>query len=260
MRSDRAAKARITRIAYLCDKGWQLIPRVVSRPGLVALGARGVHLASYLSLDLKWIRVAGIETILDIGANAGQFATAIHAVLPEAKIYSFEPLPVCYQKLKHRFAGVPGFEAFEVALGDESSRITFHQNEFTKSSSPLVMAGTHEEAFPWTARTSEIEVDVRTLDSFLPQLDLKEKVLVKIDVQGFEDRVLRGGEQVVRTADYVFVETSFEPLYEGQASFETVYELMTRYGFRYAGNMDQLTSPTDDRILQADALFVRQPA
>jgi hypothetical protein len=98
---------------------------------------------------------------------------------------------------------------------------------------------------------------MRRLDSLMPELDLKPAMLVKIDVQGYEDRVLRGGERVVRVADYVLVETAFEPLYEAQATFATVYEVLIGFGFRYAGNLNQTTNPADGTVLFADALFVR---
>jgi hypothetical protein len=58
--------------------------------------------------------------------------------------------------------------------------------------------------------------------------------------------------------DYVLVEVSFRPLYEGQATFHRVYEILLGSGFSYAGSMDQLLSPVDDTVLQADALFLRQ--
>lgn len=253
------AVGREARLKYLAVKAVHMGPSLIKNPRLALIGARGVHLASFLSLQASWIRNAGISTVIDIGANAGQFSSAIHEVLPNARIYAFEPLPTCYRELTRHFASVPTFQAFEVALGEESAKIPFHQNGFAESSSPLVMARLHEEAFPWTARTTEIEVDVRPLDSFRSQMELTERVLVKIDVQGFEDRVLRGGKQVIEAADYVFVETSFAPLYEDQASFECVHDLMIDYGFRLAGFMDQLEDSKDGRILQGDAIFVRRP-
>jgi len=243
---------------YLLDKGARLVPALVEHPRLIGMIPRGVHAGEFINLDVPWIKQAGIRTVLDIGANTGQFAGAAHAVLPNARIYSFEPLTDCYEELIHRFSGERNFQAFNVALGCDEGRTTFYRNSFTKSSSILPMLDLHRGAFPWTAPASATTVELRRLDSFWDELRLQPEVLVKIDTQGYEDRVILGGERIICTAKYVFVETSFEPLYEAQASFETIYDAMTNRGFRYAGNIDQLESPGDGRILQADALFVRR--
>ncbi len=245
---------------HLTVKASTLLPEIVKQPRLAVLGARGVHLGSFLTLQRRWIIEAGISTVIDIGANTGQFAGVIHELLPSARIYSFEPLPECYRKLNRRLAGAGAFEAFEVAIGDESSRITFYRNDFAQSSSPLVITDAHEKAFPWTRNATPIEVEVRTLDSFLNILTLKKKILVKIDVQGFEGRVLRGGAQVLKSSDIVFIESSFEPLYEGQESFDTIHAIMVGYGFRFAGIIDQLADPRSGRTLQADLLYLRRDA
>ncbi len=246
------------RIKYLVVNGARLLPNIIARPRLLWLALRGVHPGQFMRLDTGWIKAAQINTILDIGANTGQYSSAAHAVLPLAMIYSFEPLADCYRQLTRRMSGARGFQAFNVALGAEGGSTTFYRNVFTQSSSVLDMAPLHRRTFPWTAESAPVMVEMRRLDSFWPDLVLKPNVLVKIDVQGYEDRVLLGGERVIRRASYVIVETSFESLYEGQASFETVYDIMMNYGFRYAGNLDQLESPVDGRILQADALFVRR--
>ena len=98
---------------------------------------------------------------------------------------------------------------------------------------------------------------MKTLDDCLGRVQLVPRVLLKLDVQGYEDRVLRGGIRILQRVDYVLTEVSFCPLYDGQASFGEVYDLLLKSGFSYAGNLDQLASPLDGRILQADALFVR---
>jgi hypothetical protein len=64
----------------------------------------------------KWIRDLNIRTVLDVGANTGQFAGEIHAILPEAAIYSFEPLRECYDPLVEKMSHVPKFRAFDFAL------------------------------------------------------------------------------------------------------------------------------------------------
>lgn len=249
--------ARFSRVKVLGQKVAHLAPQIIARPRLLPLMRKGVHPEHYARLDVDWLKEANVKTVLDIGANTGQFTGAIHAVLPDAVIYAFEPLADCHQLLEQRFADEGNVQAIHTALGDEDGETIFHRNAFSQSSSILSLTHLHRQAFPWAAESETTRVPIRRLDSFLTELELQPSILVKLDVQGYEDRVLRGGEQVIRVADYMFVETSFEPLYEGQAIFATVYELMVGYGFRYAGNLDQVTSPNDGRALYADALFIR---
>ena len=98
---------------------------------------------------------------------------------------------------------------------------------------------------------------MRKLDEYADQMELSSKTLLKIDVQGYEDRVLRGARKVLRKVDYVLVEVSVAPLYEGQAQFDPIYSFLLDSGFSYAGNLEQMLSPLDGSILQLDALFAR---
>jgi len=205
----------------------------------------------------KWMRNLNIRTVLDIGANTGQFAGEIHAIAPEAAIYSFEPLRDCYDLLVEKMSAVPKFRAFDCALGSEASEIDMHRSEFPPSSSILRMGALHKRAFPFTSKEVLEKVAIKRLDDVTGDLDLAENILIKIDVQGFEDRVIAGGPKTIQIAKLLIVETSFESLYDDQPLFDTIYETVKRMGFAYHGNFSQLSNPIDGNILQADAIFIK---
>src|SRR6516164_7114454 len=138
----------------------------------------------------NWVRNLNIQTVIDVGANTGQFAAQIHAILPEAAIYSFEPLRECYDFLVHNMSHVQKFRAFNFALGSEDSQIEMHRSDFTPSSSILRMSDLCRQAFPFTNKDVIEKVAVRQLDHVARDLDLVENILIKLDVQGFEDRVI----------------------------------------------------------------------
>ena len=77
-----------------------------------------------------WLKNIGVKTIIDIGANTGQFSTSIHQIFPEAMLYSFEPLLDCYEELVTNFKDVTRFQAFNLALGDRSGEIEMYHNNF----------------------------------------------------------------------------------------------------------------------------------
>src|SRR5206468_6331662 len=121
------------------------------------------------------------------------------------------------------------------------------------------IAPSHVQAFPFTAGGDRVAIGVTTLDAMFDEHPLCEPLLVKIDVQGVEDRVIAGGQETLRRTAVAIVEMSFETLYEGQPLFDTVYGMMKELGFSYRGNLGQLASPEDGRLLQCDAVFVRGP-
>src|SRR6516162_2965529 len=101
----------------------------------------------------KWIRNLNIQTVLDVGANTGEFAGEIHAILPEAAIYSFEPLRDCYDLLVEKMSPVPKFRAFDFALGSEASEIEMHRSEFRPFLRFCGWAGCINEPSPSRAKT-----------------------------------------------------------------------------------------------------------
>ncbi len=205
-----------------------------------------------------WLRKCKIRTILDIGANVGQFAGQIHALLPDARLYSFEPLADCYRELVKKMEHVPEFHAFNLALGDKNGREHIFRNEYTPTSSLLPQDKLLVESFPYTASAAVQEIEIRRLDDVAHELVLVEPILTKIDVQGMEDKVLLGAESVIARTAILIVETSFEPLYKGQVLFPAIYDLLRSKGFSYMGTEHIIRNPVDGRPLQCDALFLRE--
>jgi len=205
---------------------------------------------------LNWLKNLNIRTVLDIGANTGQFAAYIRTILPEAMIYAFEPLKDCYQQLVET-VNVPNFKAFNFALGSEFGEIEIHRSKYSPSSSILMMGRLHKEAFPFTSGGVVERIAVKRLDDIAGNLKFVENVLIKIDVQGFEDKVLAGGRNIIQKAKVLIVETSFKSLFEGQPLFDEIYDIVRGMGFEHHGNWTQLLNPLDGSVLQADGIFIK---
>ena len=205
----------------------------------------------------NWLKQLNIRTVLDIGANTGQFAAQIHKTLPDAMIYAFEPLKDCHEQLIERMKNASKFKAFQFALGNEALEIDMHRSTYSPSSSIRPMSPLHEKAFPYTKGAVSERITVKRLDDIAEGLTLAKNLLVKIDVQGFEDQVFAGGAHTIQKAKALIVETSFESLYEGQPLFDEIYAIAKRMGFVHHGNLSQLLSPVDGSVLQADGIFIK---
>jgi FkbM family methyltransferase len=206
-------------------------------------------------------REVPVRTVLDIGANIGQFATFIGEQFPTARVYSFEPLPDVFESLVKTTDRLgERFMALNYGLGEHRQQLVMHRHlEHSPSSSLLSTTPLAREQFTHTVATQPVQVQIISLDELVASrtIVLEAEVFIKVDVQGFEDRVLRGGQQTVKGAAACLLEVSLVPLYEGQPTFSTLLDLMEEFGFMYAGNMEQGQN-VNARVLQVDALFLRK--
>jgi len=216
-----------------------------------------VHELPRLTPQRTWFQQVGIQTVMDVGSYVGSFAYAIRHILPQAQIYSFEPLQDNYTQLVKNLAPFGNFQAFNTAIGERAGEMEFHRSDFSPSSSALEMGELHRQAFPQTAHSTTLHVPVACLDDYLEKMVLTTPVFLKIDVQGYEDAVLKGANQVLKQVDFLEIEVSYQPLYSGQVLFDGIYQLLSLAGFHFAGNLDSMLSPLDGSILQSDALFIR---
>lgn len=209
--------------------------------------------------EMLWLKELGIKTIVDVGANIGQFAEEIRPDLPDAFMYSFEPLKDCYDTLVETFKDDKNFKAFHMALGDANEEVTMHRSAYSPSSSILKMAQSHKELYPYTKKSSDEKITVRRLDDLkeLNPNNLEKEILVKIDTQGFEDRVIRGGTEFLKHVKVMIIETSFVTLYEKQVLFADIYKMLTDLGFVYKGSLHKKFNAKNGGNLYEDSIFVR---
>jgi FkbM family methyltransferase len=200
----------------------------------------------------------GIKTVLDGGANFGQFACAAAEVFPAAQIYAFEPLPAAAAQFIRNLAMRPQVKLIHSALGAHNGTVFFHPNEYSQSSSVLAQTATHARSFSQDKQLAPIEVPITSLDTFASANVLTPPILIKLDLQGYELEALRGATKLLQRTDYVLIETVFEPMYEREPLFEDILAFMVGAGFKFRMPLAFLRDERDI-IVQMDALFVRNP-
>lgn len=197
-------------------------------------------------------------TVLDVGANVGQFAVASANLFAHVRVHSFEPVPACFEKLRKNVSGLGSVVVYPIALGENVGHVSFTVNSYTHSSSVLPLAQAHRKVFPLAQEEKKITVSVSTLDRIFAGVELRRPVLLKLDVQGYEAQVIRGGVEILKRVDYVVLEASLKPMYEGEMLFMEIARLMEEWGFRFERPVGWLTEPGTGEILQMDSLFVRE--
>lgn len=239
--------ARLIRL-YKAIKAIKVLPL---RGGLSAMLRHGV------AASVEHVNVLGdlgCSTIVDIGANRGQFALAVRHCFPEARIFSFEPLPAPVRKFRQVFASDPRVTLYPVAIGPETAEATIHVSAQDGSSSLLPITPAQERLFPGTAETETRSIQVGRLVDFLSEPDITPPALLKLDVQGYELSAIQGCEELLHCFTWVYAECSFVELYENQALADEVIDRLRKHRFRLRG-IYNVTYDKTGRLVQADFLF-----
>jgi FkbM family methyltransferase len=201
--------------------------------------------------------VPEIQTIIDVGANEGQFSRAASERYPGATIVAFEPLPDVGEKLRQNLSDLSTVRIDRRAVGAANGRLSFNRYDYTLQSSPLSRLPEVPE-HPSDNQTAEtIDVPVVRLDAALSPNDLQAPSLLKIDVQGYELKVLDGARELLPAIDYILVEAAFKPWYEDQPLFADIYSYLTDRGFQLRAPVDVLRNPAGV-VTQIDVLFQRK--
>ncbi len=233
--------------------------RRVVKGALHRVGLDVVRLRPDEKTKLLGLGRLGVRSVVDVGANVGQFAALAAAALPGAQIHCLEPVPPAFQRLQAFCAGSGGrIHAYNFALGDhEGTAPMWVAADWDMSSSLLQSTEASHRRWPVTRRQTLTEVQLTTLDAFVAReaLDLPD-LLVKLDVQGYEASVLRGGVETLRRAKAVILEVNLDPIYDGQATFREIFGLLDGLGFAYAGNLEQ-SPAADGHVIYLDAVFQR---
>jgi FkbM family methyltransferase len=205
------------------------------------------------------LKSRGINLVLDVGANAGQFGAALREAGYTGRIVSFEPLDAARQRLLASSAGDPAWEvADRAAIGHEDGEIEIHVSANSFSSSALDMLPAHLRSAPESRYVGSERVPLRRLDGIAgPYLRPDSVTLLKIDTQGFEDRVLEGAAGILPRVAAIQLELSLVPLYAGQKLLPEMLDRLRGLGFLPWALWPAFIDQDGARLLQVDATFLR---
>lgn len=224
------------------------------------LGAGQLLSGRYQGDGWNGMTALGARTVLDIGACGGELAEReLLAAFPGAQIHCFEPHPVNFARLEKVAKRHGRIHAHHVALGDGEGVVDMQFNPNSPSSSSLLEQTSQSVAlFPVLDETITTAVRQQRLDEWAGDQGaaLAEPLVIKMDVQGFEAHVIRGGRGTFAKAAGVVLEVSLAPLYKGQPSFAELHSMLGELGFRFVGTRDQFFG-SDGQVIYLDACFLR---
>lgn len=224
------------------------------------LKVNGVIIKRHPEMDVKrrmqLINQKNINSIIDVGANIGQYATLMREYGYKGKILSFEPLLDAHEKLSKSAGNDPLWEAYNYALGDKNEKAFINVAGNSFSSSILDMLDiTHENA-PELKYVDKQEITIKKLDEIFEELcDTKSSTMLKIDVQGFEKEVLEGARESLRHIDIIQLEMAVIPLYKDEMTLCDMITYLKGLNFELFSLENGYFDSTTGQLLQVDGIF-----
>ena len=246
----RTIKWKILR--YLGTRGYHVIPEWREHEGCL-----GIHLR-------KLFHTAGIDCVIDVGANEGQYRDFLREVIGyEGLIVSFEPNADLVKQLTSRADAVKDrrWRIFGVALGASDGSEPFNIMESSDFSSFLEPDHSSVSTFDaYNVVVATRMVEVKTLDSIYPGLKHEfgfTTPYLKVDTQGYDVPVLQGARSVLGEFVALQTEASVRPVYKNAPDYRTTMELLDRLGFDLSG-MYRVTDAAFPRLVEFDCVAVNR--
>ena len=208
---------------------------------------------------LNHLKMNDIQTVLDVGANTGQYSQGLRKAGYKGRIISFEPVSIAYHDLKERALRDKNWETFNFALGESNGFSSIHISRHSPSSSILPMTSLHLDASPGSEYISDEKTEIKTLDSIYDSLGIRgENVFLKVDTQGYEKKVLSGALESLSSIRGIQLELSAKELYEGEEIYYSICRFVEERNFRLVRIIPGYAHKGTHEMLQFDALFFRK--
>lgn len=206
---------------------------------------------------LHFLKKFAVDTVLDVGANAGQYADYLRNLGYSGHILSFEPNPEAFKTLQHKARKDEKWTCLNYALGEYSEEMEMNIAALSEFSSILEPTRYLENLDNARIKKKE-KVLVRTLDDVWRELGLDgRKVLLKIDTQGYERQVLLGASKCLSSILGLQLEMSFQRIYVNQPQVEDMIPFIRERGFHLFNLWRGFFSEATEEVLEIEGLFFR---
>ena len=190
--------------------------------------------------------------VVDIGAYKGEWTVMTRAIFPEAGFLMLEAQEsqrAILENIKNQF---PASVNYRIALLGAENRegVDFHQYDVAPTGASVLTAQAGAPA-------RLVKCRMETLDAILSREGFRRPELIKIDVQGYELEVLKGGKEALAAAEAIAMEVSLLELYQGTPLMHEVIAFMHERGFLCYDIPTLMRRPSDRTLWQVDMIFVK---
>ncbi|MGB7894786.1 MAG: FkbM family methyltransferase [Microcoleus sp.] len=204
------------------------LQQIFSQYGIVPHGV--IHVGAHEGTEISTYQAMGVQKVLFVEAN-----------------------PVVFERLQANIAGVPNVQAVNCAVSNENGTVNLRVTSSDQSSSILQLKR-HLELYPNIQETHQVQVQSRTIDTLLQELQLNpyDFNILNIDIQGAELLAMQGAANWLKYVAAINTEVNYEELYDGCALIDQLDEFLEKHGF-------QRVATITHHPYWGDALYVKKP-
>lgn len=200
----------------------------------------------------------GINLVLDVGANTGQYGLRARALGYQGRIVSFEPVLTSYTELTKSIQNDPLWTPVNIGCGNYDGKATINTFNLSVMNSILPPSPLIEREYPQVKNRGQEDILISKIDTiFSRYYTPTDTVLLKIDTQGFEMNVLEGANTALENISGIQLELSFVEHYRDETLFKDMVDFLSHKGFTLVC-LEPLTHNLENgKFLQADGTFFR---
>ncbi len=226
--------------------------RKLDQSGWYLRKLKGLSVGTNLWIELWRDYGDCITGLLDVGAHRGETVDQVHEVFPQCPIHAFEPVKSNFEVLSQRYDGVSNVRLYHTALGATEGEVEIVLQHDSQTHSLRHVAAAE-------AGQRKESIRVMTLDGWVKSSGKPEANFLKIDTEGFEMEVLRGGESLLRSGaiNWIVCEATLDPDDNEHTQLNVLTTHLSALGYRLAGLYDQTQWQKPCRLSYFNALFKR---
>ena len=197
------------------------------------------------------------DIVFDIGAYHGHWTNEMHHIYPDATFFLYEAID--YKELSSRYLSTDKIHVFpNTLLNDDVGDVVWYQNKNTGDSMFREKTIYYKECEEIVRRTTTLEKHLSENNHFdILDIECKSKIFIKIDTQGSEIPILKGGMEIAKKADFILLEVPFFGQYNtGVPSFSEHVQFMESIGFIPYDIVEK--HYCNDFTIQLDILLIRK--
>lgn len=223
----------------------------------------GLYVKKFSSSDvgrrILLMKKNNINTIIDIGANIGQYSLEMRHDGFKGKIVSYEPLANAFLKLKNYAKNDKNWQVYNRAIGNEDGHTFINIAGNSVSSSISNMQDLHLEIAPDSAYTGKEKISINKLDTiFRDFYSENDRVMLKIDAQGFEKNIIDGAEKFLEKVILLQLEMSLVSMYENEMLFIDMIAYLKERNFELVSLENGFFDWQTGQLFQVDGVFINK--
>ncbi|MFZ1320193.1 MAG: FkbM family methyltransferase [Ignavibacteria bacterium] len=194
------------------------------------------------------------KSIIDVGANNGEWSKLANKIFKDTNFYLIDPLSEMETDLSEFCKENPGSKYFLYGVGSKKEKLYLTLGGVNLTGSNLMFG----ENDLLKKVNEQREIDIITLDSLIENNDIPFPDMVKIDIQGFEIEALKGGEKLFQKAEVFIIETNFFEFMKGVPLVHELIIYMAERDYVIYDFPGFLRRPFDGALAQMDVCFVKR--